>query len=83
MREKLRNSRGETLVEVLVSVLVCALSITLLAGAVTASANIDLRARRRTRNITPPSPRRSGRAGLPPAALRRRILTTACLEKQR
>ena len=44
MREKLRNSRGETLVEVLVSALVCALSITLLAGAVTASANIDLRA---------------------------------------
>ena len=44
MREKLRNSRGETLVEVLVSVPVCALSITLLAGAVTASANIDLRA---------------------------------------
>lgn len=44
MREKLKNSRGETLVEVLVSVLVCALSITLLAGAVTASANIDLRA---------------------------------------
>ena len=44
MSEKLRNSRGETLVEVLVSVLVCALSITLLAGAVTASANIDLRA---------------------------------------
>ena len=44
MREKLRNSRGETLVEVLGSVLVCALSITLLAGAVTASANIDLRA---------------------------------------
>ena len=44
MIEKLRNSRGETLVEVLVSVLVCALSITLLAGAVTASANIDLRA---------------------------------------
>ncbi len=44
MREKLRNSRGETLVEVLASVLVCALSITLLAGAVTASANIDLRA---------------------------------------
>ena len=44
MRENLRNSRGETLVEVLVSVLVCALSITLLAGAVTASANIDLRA---------------------------------------
>ena len=44
MREKLRTSRGETLVEVLASVLVCALSITLLAGAVTASANIDLRA---------------------------------------
>lgn len=44
MREKLRNSRGETLVEVLASVLICALSITLLMGAVTASTNIDLRA---------------------------------------
>lgn len=44
MREKLRNSRGETLVEVLASVLVCALSIILLVGAVTASTNIDLRA---------------------------------------
>ena len=44
MREKLRNSRGETLVEVLASVLVCALSISLRAGAVTASAYIDLRA---------------------------------------
>lgn len=44
MREKLRDSRGETLVEVLASVLVCALSITLLVGAVTVSANIDLQA---------------------------------------
>ncbi len=44
MREKLRSSRGETLVEVLASVLVCALSITLLMGAVTASTNMDLRA---------------------------------------
>ena len=44
MSEKLRNSRGETLVEVLASVLVCALSIALLAGAVAASANIDLQA---------------------------------------
>ena len=34
MREKLKNSQGETLVEVLASVLVCSLSIMLLAGAV-------------------------------------------------
>lgn len=44
MREKLRTSRGETLVEVLASVLVCSLSIMLLLGAVTASADIDLQA---------------------------------------
>lgn len=44
MREKLKNSRGETLVEVLASVLVCALSIALLAGAVSASVRIDLQA---------------------------------------
>lgn len=44
MREKLRNSRGETLVEMLASVLVCSLSILLLFGAVAASTNIDLRA---------------------------------------
>lgn len=46
MREKLRDSQGETLVEVLASVLVCALSITLLIGAVTASTNIDLQAQK-------------------------------------
>ena len=45
MRETPGNSRGETLVEVLASVLVCALSATLLLGAVTASSGIDLRAR--------------------------------------
>lgn len=44
MREKLRDSRGETLVEVLASVMICALSITLLFGAVMASGNIDLKA---------------------------------------
>ncbi len=44
MREKLKSSRGETLVEVLASVLVCALSIALLAGAVSASVRIDLQA---------------------------------------
>lgn len=44
MREKLKNSRGETLVEVLASVLVCSLSIMLLAGAVSASTSIDLQA---------------------------------------
>ncbi len=44
MREKLRDARGETLVEVLASVVVCTLSVMLLLGAVSASANIDLRA---------------------------------------
>ena len=44
MREKLKNSQGETLVEVLASVLVCSLSIMLLAGAVSASTSIDLQA---------------------------------------
>nr|WP_325212806.1 hypothetical protein [uncultured Oscillibacter sp.] len=46
MREKLRDARGETLVEVLASVLICALSITLLFGAVMASGNIDLMAQK-------------------------------------
>lgn len=46
MREKLNNARGETLVEVLACVLICALSITLLVGAVTVSANIDGRAQK-------------------------------------
>ncbi|WP_325199069.1 type IV pilus modification PilV family protein [Oscillibacter sp.] len=44
MREKLRSTQGETLVEVLASVLVCALSVMLLLGAVSASASIDLQA---------------------------------------
>lgn len=44
MREKLRGSRGETLVEVLASVLICSLSILLLFGAVMASGNLDLQA---------------------------------------
>ena len=46
MREKLRDSRGETLVEVLASVLICALAITLLVGAVTVSANINRQAQK-------------------------------------
>ncbi|MCX4372101.1 MAG: hypothetical protein OSJ58_09780 [Dysosmobacter sp.] len=41
MREKLRNTQGETLVEVLASILICALSIALLFGAVMASVNIN------------------------------------------
>lgn len=46
MREKLKNTRGETLVEVLACVLICAMSITLLIGAVTVSVNIDSRAQK-------------------------------------
>lgn len=41
MREKLQSSRGETLVEVLASILICALSIALLFGAVMASTRMD------------------------------------------
>lgn len=44
MREKLTNARGETLVEVLACILICALSVALLAGAVTVSVSIDRRA---------------------------------------
>lgn len=45
MREKLKSSRGETLVEVLASILICTLSIALLVGAVMASSRMDLQAR--------------------------------------
>lgn len=41
MRQKLKNSRGETLVEVLVSTLICALSVALLFSAVLASRHMD------------------------------------------
>ena len=41
MREKLQNSQGETLVETLASILICALSVTLLFGAVMASTRMD------------------------------------------
>ena len=41
MRQKLRSSQGETLVEVLASILICALSIALLFGSVMASGHID------------------------------------------
>lgn len=44
MNKKLRNARGETLVEVLSSVLICSLSILLLFGAVMASGNLDRQA---------------------------------------
>lgn len=44
MNKKLRNSRGETLVEVLASVLICSLSILLLFGSVMASGNLDRQA---------------------------------------
>lgn len=47
MRQKLQSSQGETLVEVLASILICALSVALLFGAVMASTHID-----RTAQIT-------------------------------
>lgn len=44
MRQKLKNSRGETLVEVLASILIASLSVALLFGCVMASANMDRKA---------------------------------------
>ncbi len=44
MRQKLRTSQGETLVEVLTSILICFLSVLLLFGAVGAAGNINLAA---------------------------------------
>lgn len=46
MKQKLRSCRGETLVEVLASVLIAALSVALLFGSVMASARLDDTARR-------------------------------------
>ncbi len=43
MRDKLRDDRGETLVEVLAAILVCTLSISLLFGAIMTSSSIDSR----------------------------------------
>lgn len=43
--KKLHSSRGETLVEVLASILIAALSVALLFGCVTASTGIDRQAR--------------------------------------
>lgn len=46
MKKKLQSARGETLVEVLACILICALSVALLAGAVTVSVSIDRRAQK-------------------------------------
>ena len=46
MRRKLRGSRGETLVEVMASIVIGSLSVALLFGAIMASARIDESARR-------------------------------------
>lgn len=47
MRRKLKSCAGETLAEVLVSILVVALAVLLLASMVSASGNIDLSTRER------------------------------------
>lgn len=47
--KKLHNSRGETLVEVLASILIAALSVTLLFGCVMASSSMDRDAQERDR----------------------------------
>lgn len=46
MKRKLNNARGETVVEVLASVLIAALSVALLFGAVMASGSMDLGAQK-------------------------------------
>lgn len=43
MRNKLRDDRGETLIEVLASILICTLSVSLLFGAIMTSSGIDSR----------------------------------------
>lgn len=45
MRRKLKSGRGETLVEVLASILIASLSVALLFGCVMASSNMDRRAK--------------------------------------
>lgn len=50
MNRKLRNSRGETLIEVLCATLVAVLSVALLFAGITASAGIDQRARQTDRD---------------------------------
>jgi len=44
MKNKLKEAKGETLVEVLAAVLICSLSVALLFGAVMASARMDTQA---------------------------------------
>lgn len=44
--KKLRNSRGETLVEVLAAILISALSVTLLFGCVMATSEMDMKAQK-------------------------------------
>lgn len=44
MKNKLKDARGETLVEVLASILICALSVAMLFGSVMASSNMDRQA---------------------------------------
>lgn len=44
LRKKLHNSKGETLVEVLVSILICTLSVALLFSSIMASARINKQA---------------------------------------
>lgn len=41
MKRKLRENRGETLVEVMASIVICTLSVTLLFGSIMASSHID------------------------------------------
>lgn len=45
MKRKLKESRGETVIEVLASVLVCALSVALLVSGIMAGASMDTTAR--------------------------------------
>ena len=51
MKRKLKNNRGETVVEVLASILIAALSVALLFGAVMASVNMDLSAQKTDQDL--------------------------------
>ena len=73
--KKLRNSRGETLIEVLASILIAALSVALLFGCVVASSNISTQAKaadsgyyegfiKAEKQVTPTSPATAAPTGV-------------------
>lgn len=67
MRAKLRDSRGETLVEALASILIAALSVALLFGGIAASSRLNVDARRTDGEYYKALSAAEGQSGLPNA----------------